>query len=69
MTSDHSPIAFNMQLSENQTLDNIDSKSRLNFAKVNWPLFRKIIDDNAKNLSISIMDSLNINELNDLIFQ
>ena len=69
MTSDHCPISFNVQLSENQTLDSIDSKSRLNFAKADWPLFRKILDDNAKNLTFSNLETLNINDLNNLISQ
>ena len=67
MSSDHCPISFDMQLSDSFLLDSTDSKIRLNFAKADWDLFRKILDENTNKLTESNLKSLNINELNDLI--
>ena len=67
MTSDHCPITFSFELEKSYKLDKNENKTRLNFAKADWALFRKLLEETAKVISESTLYSLNIDQLNDLI--
>ena len=68
MDSDHRPLLyFNLKLSGSAKPVNDNDKSRLNFAKADWNLYRNLLIEFANKTSESLIYSLNVNELNDLI--
>ena len=67
MESDHCPISFSINLSGGGKLINENTKTRYNFAKADWVLFRKLLEEKALSTTEIQMGSLDINELNELI--
>ena len=67
MDSDHCPLYFNLKLSGSAKPVNDNDKSRLNFSNADWNLYRNLLIEFANKTSESLIYSLNVNELNDLI--
>ncbi len=67
MDSDHCPITFNIKLTDNVALAISENKTRYNFAKADWVLFRKILEDKVKLTTTYLTGTTNIDELNEFI--
>ncbi len=67
MESDHSPIIFHINCSGKVKHNTLSGKSRLNFAKADWPLYERLMVEHANNLSHEELNALSIEELNELV--
>ncbi len=69
MESDHCPIFLIIKLSGGTRLINENNRTRYNFAKADWVLFRNFLEEKAITTSETQLCSLNVNELSALILK
>ncbi len=69
MKNDHSPIMFHTNCSEIVKHNTSSGKSRLNFSKPDWPLYKRLMVDFANSLSHKELNVLSIDELNELVLR
>jgi len=67
MGSDHFPVMFRVNLKKMKPPNKPSAEGRLNFKKADWELYRFHLEGIAKATPLSYIESLSIDELNDLV--